>query len=360
MQDISTLISPDMLRTNLAAGDTSAATTLSARQAVSDLVQGVDDRLLVIVGPCSLHDPDAGLDYAAKLVALHRELACDLFIVMRTYFEKPRTTVGWKGLINDPYLDGSHDIGAGLRMARQFLLDVTALGLPAGCEFLNPMSAGYLADIVSWGSIGARTTESQIHRELASGLPMPIGFKNSIDGDPQTAVDACRTAASGHVFLGMDSHGRASVLNSRGNPACHLVLRGGRSGPNYEAGHVEAALAALAGAGMHESLVIDASHGNSGKDHHRQSVVASAICDQVGGGGTGIVGVMLESFLVAGRQDAGNRDALVYGQSVTDACMDFSQTTDVLADLAESVRKRRAGLGRASTEAGVSSAVRSV
>ena len=346
MQDISPLVAPHVMRTELALDDAATSVTRSARQAVSELVRGVDDRLLVVVGPCSLHDPEAGLDYAKKLAALHRELADDLCVVMRTYFEKPRTTLGWKGLINDPHLDGSHDIGAGLRMARQFLLDVTALGLPAGCEFLDPISAGYLADLISWGAIGARTTESQIHRELASGLPMPIGFKNAVDGDPQTAIDACRAAASGHVFLGIDKQGRASVVRSGGNQACHLILRGGRGGPNYHPEHVDAALAALARAGLRECLVIDASHGNSGKDHRRQPVVARAICDQVAAGNTGIVGVMLESFLVAGRQEPGSRRSLVYGKSVTDACMGFDQTADVLVDLAESVRKRRAGIGR--------------
>jgi len=346
MQDISPLVSPAALHRELAPDDAAVAVPRAARQAVSDLVRGIDDRLLVVVGPCSLHEPDAGIDYAAKLARLHRELADDLFIVMRTYFEKPRTTLGWKGLINDPHLDGSHDVGTGLRMARRFLLDVAALGLPAACEFLDPIAAGYVADLISWGAIGARTTESQVHRELASGLPMPIGFKNSVDGDPQTAIDACRAAASGHVFLGMDSDGRASVVTSGGNDACHLILRGGRSGPNYRAENVAAALDALSRAGLPAALVIDASHGNSGKDHRRQPVVARDIGDQVAAGNTGIVGVMLESFLVPGRQEPGRRADLVYGQSVTDACLGFDETADVLVDLAEATRKRRATVGR--------------
>ena len=346
MQDFSTLVAPDVMCTELARDDAADAVPRAARRTVSDLVRGADDRLLVVVGPCSLHDPEAGLDYAGKLAALHRELADDLFIVMRTYFEKPRTTLGWKGLINDPHLDGGHDVAAGLRMARRFLLDVAALGLPAGCEFLDPIAAGYVADLISWGAIGARTTESQTHRELASGLPMPIGFKNAVDGDPQTAIDACRAAASGHVFLGIDRHGRASVVRSGGNDACHLILRGGRRGPNYQAEHVDAALTALSHAGLGQTLVIDASHGNSGKDQRRQPVVARAIGDQVAAGNTGIVGVMLESFLVPGRQEPGRRAGLVYGQSVTDACLGFAETADVLADLAESVRKRRATVGR--------------
>ena len=320
------------------------------RDEVRAILDGVDDRLLVIVGPCSIHDPRAGLEYARRLVSQAEKHREDLLVVMRTYFEKPRTTVGWKGLINDPRLDGSHNIAAGLRAARRFLQQVTALGLPAATEFLEPISPQYMADVVSWGAIGARTTESQIHRQLASGLSMPVGFKNGTDGDLQVALDACSAAGAAQSFLGIDDEGRAALVTTAGNPDAHIILRGGRMGPNYSAADVEAASAALAARRLNPRLIVDASHANSGKSHHRQAEVALEIGSQLetgGASGGAIAGVMLESFLVGGAQNldvaahAAGRDGLLYGQSVTDACMDWDVTASVLAQLAASARTRR-------------------
>ena len=325
------------------------------RDEVRAIMDGVDDRLLVIVGPCSIHDPKAGLEYARRLVSQAEKHREDLLIVMRTYFEKPRTTVGWKGLINDPRLDGSHDIAAGLRAARAFLRQVTALGLPTATEFLEPISPQYVADLVAWGAIGARTTESQIHRQLASGLSMPIGFKNGTDGDLQVALDACSAAAAAQAFLGIDDDGRAALVATAGNPDTHVILRGGRKGPNYSAADVEAASAKLAAKQLNPRLIVDASHANSGKNHHRQAEVALEIGAQLENAGAAagaIAGVMLESFLVGGAQTlevnaavnavtGTGRDELVYGQSVTDACMDWDVTASVLGQLAASARTRR-------------------
>jgi 3-deoxy-7-phosphoheptulonate synthase len=322
------------------------------RDEVRAIMDGVDDRLLVIVGPCSIHDPKAGLEYARRLVSQAEKHREDLLIVMRTYFEKPRTTVGWKGLINDPRLDGSHDMVTGLRTARQFLQQVTALGLPTATEFLEPISPQYMADLISWGAIGARTTESQIHRQLASGLSMPIGFKNGTDGDLQVAIDACGAAGAAQAFLGIDGDGRAALVSTAGNPDTHVILRGGRKGPNYSAADVESASAKLAGKGLNPRLIVDASHANSGKSHHRQAEVALEIGAQLEDGGRSagaIAGVMLESFLVGGAQNldvsehAAGRSGLVYGQSVTDACMEWDVSVSVLDQLASSARKRRTG-----------------
>ncbi|MFD1213851.1 3-deoxy-7-phosphoheptulonate synthase [Arthrobacter sp. GCM10027362] len=321
-----------------------AAAVERGRAEIRAVLDGVDDRLLVIAGPCSIHDPAAGLEYARRLSQAAREHRGELLIVMRSYFEKPRTTVGWKGLINDPRLDGSHDIAAGLRLARRFLLEVAGLGLPVATEFLEPISARYLADLIGWGAIGARTTESQIHRQLASGLPMPVGFKNGTDGGLQVALDACLAASAAQTFLGIDDQGRASLLATAGNPDTHLILRGGSTGPNYGAAHVAAASQQLAEAGLNTRVIIDASHGNSGKSHHRQAGVASEIAAQLEAGGAGaeaIAGIMLESFLAGGAQKleipapAGGR-RLVYGQSVTDACLDWDVTCGVLEQLARS------------------------
>lgn len=320
------------------------------RDEVRAIMDGVDDRLLVIVGPCSIHDTTAGLEYARRLVSQAEKHREDLLIVMRTYFEKPRTTVGWKGLINDPRLDGSHDIPAGLRAARRFLQQVTALGLPTATEFLEPISPQYMADLVSWGAIGARTTESQIHRQLASGLSMPIGFKNGTDGGLQVALDACSSAAASQAFLGIDDDGRAALVATAGNPDTHIILRGGRKGPNYSAADVEAASEKLSAGRLNPRLIVDASHANSGKDHHRQAEVALEIGAQLEDGGAAsaaIAGIMLESFLAGGAQEldvaahAVGADDLVYGQSVTDACMDWNVTASVLGQLASSVRARR-------------------
>lgn len=320
------------------------------RDEVRAIMEGVDDRLLVIAGPCSIHDPQAGLEYARRLAAVAREHQEDLLIVMRAYFEKPRTTVGWKGLINDPKLDGGHDVALGLATARTFLLDVAALGLPTGTEFLEPISPQYTADLISWGAIGARTTESQIHRQLASGLSMPVGFKNGTDGDLQVALDACNAANAPQSFLGIDGEGRAAVVSTSGNQDTHVILRGGRGGPNYHASDVEEAAAKAKNDGVNPRLIIDASHANSGKSHHRQAEVALAIGAQLesdAGSADAIAGVMLESFLVGGAQKLEVEDVaagtahLVYGQSVTDACMEWDVTAEVLTHLAQSVRVRR-------------------
>ncbi|KRF16618.1 phospho-2-dehydro-3-deoxyheptonate aldolase [Nocardioides sp. Soil797] len=318
---------------------TRAEVVARGRDQVRAVLDGVDDRLLVIVGPCSIHDTDAGLEYAERLAAVAEQHRERLLVVMRTYFEKPRTTVGWKGLVNDPHLDGSHDIATGLLSARQFLADVTDLGLPTATEFLEPISPQYLSDLVSWGAIGARTTESQIHRQLVSGLSMPVGFKNGTDGGLQVALDACSAAAAPQSFLGIDGQGRASLVATEGNPDTHLILRGGADGPNYSAEHVAAARSRLADAGLNPRLIVDASHGNSNKSHVRQAGVAAELGDQVAAGGSGIAGVMLESFLVAGAQkldvSVGPAD-LVHGQSVTDACMDWDVTVETLERLASS------------------------
>jgi len=335
------LIAPDELLAELPLGQTQAAVVQRSREAVRRVLAAEDDRLLVVVGPCSVHDAGAAVDYAARLAKTAAELADELCVVMRVYFEKPRTTVGWKGLINDPGLDGSHDVHRGLRTARRLLLDVVDLGLPVGCEFLDPNSPQYIADTVSWGAIGARTTESQVHRQLASGLSMPVGFKNGTDGSVKVAVDACRAAHGSHVFFGLDASGRASVVTTTGNPDVHVILRGGTGGPNYQPEHVASALDAVQQAGMPPTVMIDASHGNSRKDHIRQAAVAREIAAQAGDGQRGIAGVMLESFLVPGRQELTAPGSLTYGQSITDACMGWDVTAGVLADLAEAVRKRR-------------------
>jgi 3-deoxy-7-phosphoheptulonate synthase len=336
------LIAPYELLAELPLGESRAATVRGSRDAVRRIIAGDDDRLLVVVGPCSVHDADAAVDYAVRLAKTAAQLADELCVVMRVYFEKPRTTVGWKGLINDPGLDGSHDVHRGLRTARRLLLDVLDLGLPVGCEFLDPNSPQYIADAVSWGAIGARTTESQVHRQLASGLSMPVGFKNGTNGSVKVAVDACRAAHGSHVFFGLDASGRASVVTTTGNPDVHVILRGGTGGPNYEPEHVAAALAAVEQAGMPRAVMIDASHGNSRKNHDRQAGVAREIAAQIGGGQRGIAGVMIESFLVPGRQDLADPLTLTYGQSITDACLGWEATEDVLSGLAEAVRKRRA------------------
>ncbi len=314
---------------------------LRGRSAVADVLNRVDDRLMVVVGPCSVHDPEAALDYAHRLSAAARELNEDLLVVMRVYFEKPRTTTGWKGLINDPHLDDTGDVNEGLRLARKLLLQVLELNLPVGCEFLDPITPQYIADAVSWGAIGARTTESQIHRQLASGLSMPIGFKNRTDGNVAVAVDAVRAAAVPHTFAGIDFIGTPAVLHTRGNPDCHVILRGGRNAPNYGADAVGDVLERLRAVGLPERVVIDASHDNSAKDHTRQPIVAEDIAAQLAGGEHALVGVMLESFIVAGRQELKDGVKPTYGQSITDACMSWETTVETLRTLAAAVRERR-------------------
>ncbi|OZF38298.1 3-deoxy-7-phosphoheptulonate synthase [Rhodococcus sp. 14-2483-1-2] len=340
---ISPLVAPSVLRRDHAVDDAISATVRTGRAGVVDVLDGRDDRLIVVVGPCSVHDTDAALDYARRLAAKASELGDRLHIVMRVYFEKPRTTLGWKGLINDPHLDGSFDINSGLRVGRQLLLDISALGLPVGCEFLDPITPQYIADLVSYGAIGARTAASQVHRQLCSALSMPVGIKNSTEGDIQVAVDGTRAAAASHVFPGTDLDGQAALIRTVGNPDCHVILRGGVDGPNYDAESVADTVARLRKSGLPERVVIDASHGNSRKDHNKQVDVVTDVAARVAAGEHGIVGLMLESFLVAGRQDLelGRRDDLVYGQSITDACLDWDTTATQLDALAAAVEERR-------------------
>jgi 3-deoxy-7-phosphoheptulonate synthase len=340
------LVSPAILVERLPLPAEGAVTVHRSRQEMGRILRGTDDRMIVVVGPCSIHDPAAALAYARRLAPLAEELAGDLRIVMRVYFEKPRTTVGWKGLINDPHLDGSFAVNEGLHLARQLLLDVIALGLPAGCEFLDPISPQFIADAVAWAAIGARTTESQVHRNLASGLSMPVGFKNGTGGDVQIAVDAMKAAAYPHQFMSVTEQGHAAIVVTRGNRDTHVILRGGHGGPNYDAESVRDALAALRAGGMPPRLMIDASHGNSGKDFRRQPIVVQAVAEQIATGEVGIIGMMLESFLVDGRQELTDRGSLTEGQSITDACMGWEMTVPVLRELAAAVRDRRAAGAR--------------
>jgi 3-deoxy-7-phosphoheptulonate synthase len=335
------LLSPAALLDELRLTEHEAQTVERTRAEVRAVLDGADDRLLVVTGPCSVHDPKAALEYARRLIELRETCSRDLLIVMRVYFEKPRTVTGWKGLINDPLMDDSYDVHRGLRTARRLLIDILSLGMPVGCEWLDPITPQYIADTVTWGAIGARTTESQVHRQLASGLSMPVGFKNGTDGDVQVAVDACRASAAGHTFFGVTSAGAAAVVSTSGNVDTHVILRGGRSGPNYSASHVAKALDLIAAAGLPRRLMVDASHDNSGKDYRRQPEVAQTLAEQVTVGERGVCGVMLESFLVAGRQNPGDPATLTYGQSVTDACMDIEMTAATLETLAAAVSSRR-------------------
>lgn len=336
------LLTPALLHHELPLGEAQAHAVIASRRAVTEVLDGVDDRLLVVVGPCSVHDPEAALEYAGRLRATAEKLSDGLLIVMRVYFEKPRSTLGWKGLINDPDLDGSGDVNTGLRTARALLLEVLARGLPVGCEFLDPIIPQYIADTVAWGAIGARTVESQPHRQLASGLSMPIGMKNHPGGGLNTAVDAIKAAAVPHVFTGVDVSGTPAIMHTRGNEDCHLVLRGADIGPNYSAEDVGAARELLRNAGLKERLVVDASHGNSRKDHERQPVVVDDVAAQVEGGNQAIVGLMLESFLEPGRQDLDPTRNLRYGKSITDACMGWETTESVLERLHAAAVVRRA------------------
>jgi 3-deoxy-7-phosphoheptulonate synthase len=335
------LIQPQVLMEELPIGEKSSATVAKGREQIQAVLRGDDDRLLVVTGPCSVHDPDAALEYARRLKTVADRTARDLLIVMRVYFEKPRTIVGWKGLINDPHLDETFAINEGLHKARRFLLDVADLELPAGTEFLDPISPQFIADLVSWGAIGARTSESQVHRELASGLSMPVGFKNGTDGSIQVALDAIRSASYPHQFLSVTKQGVAAIVETRGNPDCHLILRGGASGPNYDSAALATVAAALTRAGLPVRLIVDCSHANSGKNPVTQGDVGRAVAAQVAGGDRGIAGVMLESFLVEGRQDVRPGAKLVYGQSITDACMSWERSIEVLDALAEATRARR-------------------
>ena len=314
------------------------------RQSLHRILHGMDDRLIVIIGPCSIHDTQAAVDYAKRLVPERKRFAADLEIVMRVYFEKPRTTVGWKGLINDPHLDNSFKINEGLRTARELLVSINELGLPAGSEYLDMISPQYIADLISWGAIGARTTESQVHRELASGLSCPVGFKNGTDGNVKIAVDAIKAASQPHHFLSVTKGGHSAIVSTAGNEDCHVILRGGKA-PNYDAESVNAACADIGKAGLAARVMVDASHANSQKNHENQIPVCADIGRQVAGGDERIIGVMVESHLVAGRQDLKEGCALTYGQSITDACIGWDESVAVLEGLAESVRQRRVARG---------------
>jgi len=335
------LIPPAILMEELPLGEQASTVVAKGREQVANILTGEDDRLVIVVGPCSIHDPFAALDYARRLAAEADKFRDDLLLVMRVYFEKPRTTVGWKGLINDPRLDDSFDINQGLRLARRFLLDVADLGLPTGSEFLDPISPQFIADLISWGAIGARTSESQVHRELASGLSMPVGFKNGTYGSVQLAIDAIGSAAHPHHFLSVSKQGVAAIVKTRGNPHCHVILRGGSSGPNYSEEAVESTVEDLGKAGLDGRVMIDCSHANSGKDHTMQPSVAREVARQVAGGNHRVFGLMLESFLEDGNQNHTKVQKLVYGQSITDKCMSWERTEPLFAELADAVRKRR-------------------
>lgn len=336
--DTTALLSPDDVTRELPLSDRAADVVFRARQEIQNVLEGRDPRKLVIVGPCSIHDPKAALDYAARLLELRERVQDALVVVMRVYFEKPRTTVGWKGLINDPHLDGTYDIPTGIRAARGLLLEIAELGLPAATEMLDPIIPQYIADLVSWTAIGARTTESQTHREMASGLSMPVGFKNGTDGGLTVAINAMLAASREHSFLGVDGAGRVGVVRTAGNPHCHIVLRGGGAGPNYGALEVGKAVAALKKAKVRASLMIDASHDNSGKDPLRQPAVLGDVGAQIRGGEQHILGVMLESHLVEGRQELVDKATLKYGQSITDGCIGIEATAEVLQSFADDVR----------------------
>jgi 3-deoxy-7-phosphoheptulonate synthase len=311
-----------------------------SRQAIHRILHGMDDRLVVVIGPCSIHDPVAALDYAKRLKAERDRFKGELEVVMRVYFEKPRTTVGWKGLINDPDMDGSFNINKGLKTARGLLLEINQMGLPAGCEFLDMITPQYIADLVSWGAIGARTTESQVHRELASGLSCPVGFKNGTDGNVKIAVDAMKSASAPHHFLSVTKGGHSAIVSTSGNEDCHVILRGGKA-PNYDAASVQAACAEMAKAGLAQRIMVDSSHANSNKKPENQPAVCDEVAVQITQGDERIFGLMVESNLVAGRQDIVEGQTLVYGQSVTDGCIDWQSSVGVLERLAESVRSRR-------------------
>jgi 3-deoxy-7-phosphoheptulonate synthase len=335
------LISPAILIEELPLSPHGIEVVARARSAASAILRGDDPRLLVIVGPCSIHDPAAAIEYGTKLREAAARFEDDLLVVMRVYFEKPRTTVGWKGFINDPDLDGSFTINKGLRLARRLLRDLAELGVPAGTEFLDTITPQFIADIVTWGAIGARTTESQVHRELASGLSMPVGFKNGTNGDVQIAIDAIRAARHPHHFLSVTKQGISAIVGTTGNQDCHLILRGAHDAPNYDAASVARAAAQLETAGLPVRVMIDCSHGNSGKDPARQPIVAADIAAQVAGGSLQLLGVMIESHLVGGRQDLGPGRALVHGQSITDACLAWSDTIPVLETLASAAHARK-------------------
>lgn len=338
--EIKELAPPAHVLREYPASDRAAEVTYAARQGIHRVLHGADDRLVVVIGPCSIHDHDLALDYARRLQAEVPRFKEELLIVMRVYFEKPRTTVGWKGLINDPRLDDSYRINEGLRLARRILLEVNELGLPCATEFLDTITPQYTADLIAWGAIGARTTESQVHRELASGLSCPVGFKNGTDGNVKIAVDAIRAASAPHHFLSVTKGGHSAIISTAGNEDCHVILRGGKT-PNYDAAHVEAACLELGAAGLAQRLMIDLSHGNSRKDYKRQLEVAQAVTEQLQAGEERLMGVMVESHLQEGRQDLVAGQSLEYGKSITDACLGWDDSLVVLETLAAGVRARR-------------------
>ncbi len=340
IREVKPLITPLDLISGLKESAYSTQNILATRKAIHQVLHQADDRLLVIIGPCSIHDTEAGLEYARRLLEVRKNLSADLLIVMRVYFEKPRTTVGWKGLINDPHLDGSYDINEGLNRARKFLLDVNELGMPAGMEFLDTITPQYTADLISWGAIGARTTESQVHRELASGLSCPVGFKNGTDGGVQVAIDAIKTAQSPHHFLSFTKEGNSAIFSTTGNDDCHVILRGGKT-PNYDAANVAKVTLSLADSGLAPMLMIDCSHANSSKDYTKQKDVARDVAGQVAAGDTRIMGVMVESHIKEGRQEHTPGKTLNYGQSITDACLGWDDSVETLEVLAAAVRARR-------------------
>jgi 3-deoxy-7-phosphoheptulonate synthase len=339
------VLPPIFLEEEMPVTENASRTVFDTRRQIVDILNGSDDRLIVVVGPCSIHDPIAAREYAGLLKEAIAELSGDLLIVMRVYFEKPRTTLGWKGLINDPYFDESFRISDGLRIARRLLLDLAEMGVPAGTEFLDMISPQYVSDLVSWGAIGARTTESQVHRQLASGLSCPVGFKNGTSGNVQIAIEAILSANHPHTFLGTSETGQAAILLTAGNQDCHVILRGGRQTTNYDAGSVASTAEQMEKAGVKPRIMIDFSHANSGKDHRRQGAVGRDVADQIATGDGRIMGVMIESNLVAGSQSLVNGKALVYGQSITDGCIDWAETQTLLRDLAGAVRKRRTNPG---------------
>lgn len=335
------LVSPQIIHEQFPITEVAAKTTETGRAEVQAVMAGEDDRLVAVVGPCSIHDPKSALDYASKLAELREELKEDLVIIMRVYFEKPRTTVGWKGLINDPDLNGSFFVNKGLGIARSLLVSINDLGVPAGSEYLDLITPQYTGDVVSWGAIGARTTESQCHRELASGLSCPVGFKNGTSGDLKIAVDAVGAASNPHHFLSVTKEGRTAIVESTGNEFTHIILRGGNGEPNYSADHVEAAASMISSAGLRPNIMIDFSHANSYKTPSRQREVCSNVCDQLQQGETRIFGVMIESHLIEGSQKVIEGEQLVYGQSITDGCIGWAETEELCRNLANAVRSRR-------------------
>ncbi|MGA7979306.1 MAG: 3-deoxy-7-phosphoheptulonate synthase AroG [Chromatiaceae bacterium] len=340
IRDIKQVAPPRSLQEEFPLSDTAAETVYNARREIKRILHGEDDRLLVVVGPCSVHDPQAAMEYASRLAGVRDELRDDLMIVMRVYFEKPRTTVGWKGLINDPDLDGSFEINKGLRLARKLLLDLAEMGVPAGTEFLDLISPQYIADIISWGAIGARTTESQGHRELASGLSCPVGFKNATDGSAKVAIDAIHAAARPHVFMSVTKEGNSAIFSTSGNEDTHIILRGGQR-PNYDTESVNIASDEIIEAGLTPKIMIDFSHANSRKRPEKQIQVSRDVAGQIARGDQRIIGVMVESHLVAGRQDLTPEHDLVYGQSITDACVGWADTAPMLSELAAATAARR-------------------